>query len=85
MKNFPEAALKGFNVEAIHPDDFVVDLFDLNAEKGVAAVAGTPCVLEESTEVFFGVRAVRLWRPTRDRGRVVGGPELGECRCMPGV
>ncbi|CAP63773.1 conserved hypothetical protein (plasmid) [Cupriavidus taiwanensis LMG 19424] len=39
MKDFPEAALKEFNVEAIHPDDFVVDLFDLNAGKVLAAVA----------------------------------------------
>jgi len=39
MKDFPETALKEFNVEAIHPDDFVVDLFDLNAGKVLAAVA----------------------------------------------
>ena len=28
MKDFPKAALDKFNIEAIHPDDFIVDLLD---------------------------------------------------------
>ncbi len=39
MKDFPKAALDKFNIEAIHPDDFIVDLLDLNAGKVLAAVA----------------------------------------------
>ena len=29
LKHFPSRALTPFNVEAIHPDDFVLDLLDL--------------------------------------------------------
>jgi hypothetical protein len=39
MRDFPKAALDKFNIEAIHPDDFIVDLLDLNAGKVLAAVA----------------------------------------------
>ncbi|WP_354692800.1 hypothetical protein [Phytobacter sp. RSE-02] len=29
-KDFPQAALNTFDIEALHPDDFISDLFDLN-------------------------------------------------------
>lgn len=39
LKDFPDAALAPHGVEAIHPDDFIVDLFDLHAAKVLAAVS----------------------------------------------
>jgi hypothetical protein len=37
-KDFPPAELQKYNVSAQHPDDFVFDLFDLNAAKVLKAV-----------------------------------------------
>jgi hypothetical protein len=39
LKHFPDAALAQFGLEAIHPDDFFVDIFDLHAGKVLGAVA----------------------------------------------
>ncbi|MBA1289649.1 PIN domain-containing protein [Pseudomonas japonica] len=30
LKDFPSHALSGFDIEAVHPDDFIADLFDLD-------------------------------------------------------
>ncbi|WP_276678497.1 PIN domain-containing protein [Thalassolituus oleivorans] len=32
LKDFPDAALKEFNISAQHPDEFILDLLDLNQE-----------------------------------------------------
>jgi hypothetical protein len=37
LKDFPKEALSQFNIEAIHPDDFITDLWDLNAAKVLEA------------------------------------------------
>ena len=37
-KDFPETVLNMFNIEALHPDDFIVDLFDLNPALTLEAV-----------------------------------------------
>lgn len=37
LKDFPEAALEPWGIEAIHPDDFVTYQFDLNVPKVCAA------------------------------------------------
>lgn len=37
LKDFPAAALVPYEVEAQHPDDFVLNLIDLNPEKAVEA------------------------------------------------
>ncbi|CAG9184579.1 PIN domain-containing protein [Cupriavidus pampae] len=39
LKDFPKAALSKFNMEALHPDDFIMDLWDLHKGKVLAAVA----------------------------------------------
>lgn len=39
LKDFPKAALAKFNMEALHPDDFIMDLWDLHMGKVLAAVA----------------------------------------------
>ncbi|NYI00932.1 hypothetical protein FHX63_003755 [Cupriavidus plantarum] len=39
LKDFPKAALSKFNMEALHPDDFIMDLWDLQKGKVLAAVA----------------------------------------------
>lgn len=31
LKDFPADKLSSFDIEAIHPDEFIVDLFDLNS------------------------------------------------------
>jgi len=31
LKDFPESSLSKYDLQAIHPDDFIADLFDLNA------------------------------------------------------
>jgi predicted nucleic acid-binding protein len=38
-KDFPAAELEKYNVSAQHPDDFIFDLFDLNAAKVLQAAA----------------------------------------------
>jgi hypothetical protein len=38
LKDFPEVELNKYGLEAIHPDDFVVNNFDLNAAKVLEAV-----------------------------------------------
>lgn len=37
-KDFPESVLNIFNIEALHPDDFIVDLIDLNPALALEAV-----------------------------------------------
>jgi hypothetical protein len=39
LKDFPAEALSTFNVTALHPDDFIADLFDLNQAKVLEAMA----------------------------------------------
>lgn len=38
LKDFPSGALAEFGIEALHPDDFVSDLFDLNHSVALNAV-----------------------------------------------
>ncbi|WP_455865621.1 PIN domain-containing protein [Pantoea agglomerans] len=38
LKDFPAPALNAFGIEALHPDDFVMDLFDLNRAFVLSAV-----------------------------------------------
>ena len=38
LKDFPDSVLSGFGIEAVHPDDFVTQQFDLNEGKILAAV-----------------------------------------------
>jgi hypothetical protein len=38
LKDFPAPALDTFGIEALHPDDFVMDLFDLNRAFVLSAV-----------------------------------------------
>ena len=37
LKHFPESSLSPHGVEALHPDDFVLDLLDLNAHQVLEA------------------------------------------------
>ncbi|CAD5273869.1 conserved hypothetical protein [Imperialibacter sp. EC-SDR9] len=37
LKDFPSTRLKRFGVEAIHPDDFLVELFNIDGYKGYQA------------------------------------------------
>lgn len=38
LKDFPQQHLDNFSIEALHPDDFITDLFDLNRAIVLAAV-----------------------------------------------
>lgn len=38
LKDFPASALGTFGIEVLHPDDFVMDLFDLNRALVLSAV-----------------------------------------------
>lgn len=38
LKDFPQQYLDNFSIEAVHPDDFITDLFDLNQALVLAAV-----------------------------------------------
>lgn len=38
LKDFPAAVLDQYGIEAIHPDDFVADLIDLNAARVIQSV-----------------------------------------------
>lgn len=46
LKDFPAATIARYGIEAIHPDDFIVDLFDLNAARVLAAVAAQRSALK---------------------------------------
>ena len=37
LKDFPEGALAKYDLQAIHPDDFIADLYDLNAAAVIEA------------------------------------------------
>jgi len=37
LKNFPEDTLAKFGVEAVHPDEFIVNIIDLDQDKALAA------------------------------------------------
>lgn len=37
LKDFPAETLSKYGIEAVHPDDFIADLFDLNASKVLEA------------------------------------------------
>ncbi|TQI78865.1 PIN domain-containing protein [Serratia fonticola] len=39
LKDFPQGALDNFGIEALHPDDFITDLFDLNRALVLSAVS----------------------------------------------
>lgn len=39
LKDFPTPALDTFGIEALHPDDFIMDLFDLNGALVLSAVS----------------------------------------------
>ena len=39
LKDFPSTALERYNLEAQHPDDFIVDLFDLHPASVLQALA----------------------------------------------
>ncbi|MBI6896484.1 PIN domain-containing protein [Pseudomonas putida] len=38
LKDFPDTALRGFDIEALHPDDFIADLWDLDKAAVLEAV-----------------------------------------------
>ena len=38
LKDFPQPSLNSFGIEALHPDDFITDLFDLNQALVLSAV-----------------------------------------------
>lgn len=38
LRDFPAPALNAFGIEALHPDDFAMDLFDLNRALVLSAV-----------------------------------------------
>lgn len=38
LKDFPESALEQYEIEALHPDDFITDLFDLCTPKVIQAM-----------------------------------------------
>ncbi|MCC8466737.1 PIN domain-containing protein [Photorhabdus bodei] len=46
LKDFPRGLLSTLNIEAIHPDEFISDLFDLNHAKALAAVQTQRTVLK---------------------------------------
>ncbi len=39
LKDFPQSQLDKYEIEALHPDEFIADLLDLNAERVLRAVA----------------------------------------------
>lgn len=71
-KDFPLDVLNPFNIEALHPDDFIVDLFDLNPSLALEAVRRQrfslrhpPMTAHEFLEMLFRqglVQTVQLLR-----------------------
>ena len=60
LKDFPQERLRTHNIEAHHPDDFIVDLFDLTPEEVVRAAAeqrrslrNPPKTVEEFTDLLL--------------------------------
>ena len=46
LKDFPEESLELFNIKAIHPDEFIMDLMDLNVGKVIEAAGTIEAVLK---------------------------------------
>jgi predicted nucleic acid-binding protein len=75
-KDFPKAVLKGYGLEALHPDDFLLDLLDLDTPRVLGAVknqrAGLrnpPKTVEELLELLKlqGLnRSVAVLEPYKD-------------------
>lgn len=60
LKDFPKERLRTHNIEAHHPDDFIVDLFDLTPEEVVRAAAeqrrslrNPPKTVDEFTDLLL--------------------------------
>lgn len=76
LKDFPAQAVAPFGVEAVHPDDFISQQFDLNEGRILAAVKGHRESLRsppKSVDEYFGtleanglVRTVDRLREFRD-------------------
>lgn len=69
LKDFPPEALSSFNIEALHPDDFISDLFDLNHALVLEAVRRQRCALRHppmTVDAFLGMlSALGLQQTTR--------------------
>ena len=73
LKHFPKAALEPFGVEALHPDDFLVDTIGLDALKVASAIRACQQRLKNPTRTMIEhlerlesqslVRAVSQLRP----------------------
>ena len=60
LKDFPQERLRTHNIEAHHPDDFIVDLFDLTPEEVVRVAAeqrrslrNPPKTVDEFTDLLL--------------------------------
>ena len=49
LKDFPEESLEPFNLKAIHPDEFIMDLMDLNIGKVIEAARNHRSSLKKTT------------------------------------
>lgn len=73
LKDFPAAKLQAYGVEAIHPDDFLLDLLDL-APGAIASV-----VVEQAAGLKNPPRTVQdLLGTLRDQGLVQSVAKLHE-------
>ncbi len=73
LKDFPADALRPFEVEAVHPDDFILDLIDLAPAKVVTAVREQRRALKNPPRSLS-----ELLDTLKDNGLVQSVAKLGE-------
>jgi hypothetical protein len=68
LKHFPESALQPFDIEAIHPDQFLVDQFHLDDAlvtlKFTEQAAAIGRTVEDQVRAFHNQRALPLFTQT---------------------
>lgn len=79
LKDFPSDTLAAYNVEAVHPDEFIYDLLDLRPSAVVSAVREQVAALRNppatAREVLDALRANGLVQSVAKLEELIGGEE----------
>ena len=79
LKDFPSGTLAAYNVEAVHPDEFVYDLLDLKPNAVVSAVQDQVAALRNpptmARQVLDALRANGLVQSVAKLEELIGGAD----------
>jgi PIN domain len=65
LKDFPEESLKPFGIEAMHPDEFLIDLYHINAELVVHVLHEQGAALREPRTIGQVLASLETCRCTK--------------------